>query len=433
MPTFDRNDKPTRTVALAARRASRELATASREQKDTALTTMADLMAEHTTAILQANKQDLETAVENGIEENLIARLRFGEQKILARQTSLRKIAALSDPVGQEIAKDTRPSGLHVSRVRVPLGAILMVYEARPHVTVNAGAFCLKSGNAAILRGGSEAKECNTLLGQLWQDSLVKAELPADAIQVVSGSHSEIRELLEMEDCIDLVIPRGGKKLIRAVAEHSKIPVIKHYEGICHVYLDEIGNRNDLEKTINIVLDSKCLMPEVCNAAETLLVSRPATEHLPQLLQSLRRSGVSLRGCDETRRIDSQVEPAAKEDWSTEYLDMILSVRIVGGIDEAISHINQYGSHHTDTIVTGSKDHAERFVAKVDSGVVLVNASTMFCDGESLGMGAEIGISTDKLHARGPMGLEELTSYKFVIRGEGHVMGPWSEKQPAAE
>lgn len=413
------------SIAMAAHRASQVLASAPREQKDMALHGMAHNLAVQTGAIREANQEDIETAISNGLPEKMVARLRFGEQKILARQRSLLKIAELPDPVGLKIREETRPTGLNVSRVRVPLGVILMVYEARPHVTVNAGAFCLKSGNAAILRGGSEAKCCNTLLGQLWQESLVEAGLPKDAVQVVSGSHEDVRQLLELDQYIDLVIPRGGKQLIRTVAEHSKIPVIKHYEGICHVYLDEIG---DLGCAANIVLDSKCLMPEVCNAAETLLVSRNASVRLRELLEPIRHCGVALKGCEETCRIDDRVAPATEQDWSTEYLDMILSVRIVDGVEEAIQHINKFGSHHTDTIVTGDVAHAKRFVAGVDSGVVLVNASTMFCDGESLGMGAEIGISTDKLHARGPMGLEELTSYKFVIEGTGHVMGPWSDE-----
>ena len=412
-------------IAERAHCASRESVSAPRQQKDMALHVMAHNLAVHTEAILEANQQDIESAVSEGLPENMVARLRFGVQKILARQRSLQKIAELPDPIGRKIREETRPGGLHVARVRVPLGVILMVYEARPHVTINAGAFCLKSGNAAILRGGSEAKHCNQLLGQLWQESLVEAGLPRDAVQITSGSHETVRELLQLDELINLVIPRGGKALIRSVAEHSKIPVIKHYEGICHVYLDEIGN---LKTAANIVLDSKCLMPEVCNAAETLLVSREASSQLRELLDPIRHCGVNLKGCEEACRIDDRIAPATEEDWRTEYLDMILSVRIVDGVEEAIEHINQYGSHHTDAIVTGSEGHAKRFVSEVDSGVVLVNASTMFCDGESLGMGAEIGISTDKLHARGPMGLEELTSYKFVIEGDGHVMGPWSDK-----
>lgn len=425
MPRLEDIPTEPRTIAETARRVSGVLASAPRRQKDAALLAMADRLANRTRDILEANQRDLDAAIAAGLPANTIDRLRFSEKKILARQQGLLKIAELPDPIGQTIRSETRPAGFQVDRVRVPLGVVLMVYEARPHVTVNAGAFCLKSGNAAILRGGSEAKHCNALLGDLWRQSLAEAGLPEEAVQVVSGSHAQIRELLQLDEYVDLVIPRGGKGLIRAVADHSRIPVIKHFEGICHAYLDEPA---DLESAVNIVLDSKCLMPEVCNALETLLVSRATAGHLPVVLDALRRRGVSLRGCEATRRIDPDVEPATEEDWRTEYLDMVLSVRVVEGVDEAIEHINRFGSHHTDTIVTADADRAARFVERVDSAVVLVNASTMFCDGESLGMGAEIGISTDKIHARGPMGLEELTSYKFVIRGRGNVMGSWAHQ-----
>jgi glutamate-5-semialdehyde dehydrogenase len=408
-------------VAQNARRASSALASATREQKDAALLAMVGKLADRTGEILGANQEDLNAAQADGLPTKLVQRLRFGEEKIFARQRSLEKIADLPDPVGEVFSSEKRPSGLEVTRVRVPLGVVLMVYEARPHVTVNAGAFCLKSGNAAILRGGSEAKRCNELLGRLWRESLVEAGLPADAIQVVAGSHEQIHELLELDEYIDLVIPRGGKGLIRAVAEQSRIPVIKHYEGVCHVYLDE---GCDLATGLEIAVDSKCLMPEVCNAAETLLVSKAMAGELPRIVEALRTRGVAIRGCGQTQAAAGDVEPATEEDWRTEYLDLIISVRVVADVEEAIEHVNRYGSHHTDAIVTNSEDRARRFCERVDSAVVLVNASTMFCDGESLGMGAEIGISTDKLHARGPMGLRELTSYKFVIRGHGHAMGP---------
>jgi glutamate-5-semialdehyde dehydrogenase len=307
-----------------------------------------------------------------------------------------------------------------VSRLRVPLGVILMIYEARPHVTVNAGAFCLKAGNAAILRGGSEAMRCNALLEDLWSASLAEGGLPQEGIQVISGSHEEVNTLLHQEEYIDLVIPRGGKGLIKAVSRTSRIPVIKHFAGICHVYLDQ---GTDVRRGIEVALDSKCLMPEVCNAMETLLVSKALWEQVPNIVSAFRQCDVRVKGCDRTRAAVPDVEPATEEDWRTEYLDTMVSVRLVEDVDEAIGHINEYGSHHTDAIVTDSESRARKFVEEVDSGVVLVNASTMFCDGESLGMGAEIGISTDKLHARGPMGLEELTSYKHVIRGAGHIMG----------
>lgn len=430
MASDDSSRRHAVSVAESARRVSEVLASASREQKDMAIRAMARNLARRKGAVLEANRRDLESATAAGISEKMVARLRFSDQKIESRRASLEQIAELPDPVGQVIRREVRPGGLRVSRVRVPLGVVLMVYEARPHVTVNAGSFCLKSGNAAILRGGSEAKHCNAVLGNLWRESLAAAGLPEEAVQVISGSHDEVRELLELEEYINLVIPRGGKGLIRSVAEHSKIPVIKHYEGVCHVYLDEI---DDLEAAVNIVLDSKCLMPEVCNAAETLLVSRRASGRLADVLKLLRDCGVTVRGCEETRRLDERIEAATEEDWRTEYLDLVLSVRVVEDVEEAVEHINRYGSHHTDTIVTRDASRAEQFTSKVDSGVVLVNASTMFCDGQSLGMGAEIGISTDKLHARGPMGLEELTSYKFIIEGEGQTMGAWSKQTAPVE
>jgi len=410
-------------IAQKARAASSALALAARPEKDRALLAMVGRLNDHRRDVLEANQQDLDDAVAAGLPTKVVQRLRFGEEKIIARQRSLQKIAELPDPVGQVFHSERRANGLEVARVRVPLGVVLMVYEARPHVTVNAGAFCVKSGNAAILRGGSEARRCNGLLGRLWQESLAEAGLPADAVQVVAGSHEQIHELLELDEHIDLVIPRGGKGLIRAVAEQSRIPVIKHYEGICHVFLDE---GCDVAAGLEIAIDSKCLMPEVCNAAETLLVSNALVGDLPRIVETLGKHGVTVRGCEQTRAAVPHVEPATEEDWRTEYLDLIFSIRVVADVDEAIEHVNRYGSHHTDAIVTSSEARATRFVDRVDSAVVLVNASTMFCDGESLGMGAEIGISTDKLHARGPMGLTELTSYKFVIRGESHAMGRWT-------
>ncbi len=408
-------------VAQAARDAFQVLAIAPTERKNAALQAMADRLEQGRDEVIAANEADLAAAREGGVAENLVKRLRFGRQKIDGRVRSLRKIAALPDPVGQTLRAERRPNGLEVARVRVPLGVVLNIFEARPHVTVNAGAFCLKAGNAAILRGGSEARQCNALLGQFWRDALAEAGLPPDAVQVVGGSHEMVHELLSLERWIDLVIPRGGKGLVEAVARQSRIPVIKHFEGVCHVYLDE---HFDLAEAIDVVLDSKCLMPEVCNAMETLLISEAAAEHLPAVVEAFRREGVAVRGCPRTREAVADVDPAADDDWRTEYLDLIVSIRVVPGVEEAIDHINRLGSHHTDVIVTGRLPAAERFTERVDSGVVLVNASTMFCDGESLGMGAEIGISTDRLHARGPMGLEELTTYKFVIRGRGHIMGP---------
>jgi glutamate-5-semialdehyde dehydrogenase len=407
-------------IACIAREASAVIATAKTKQKDSVLDIMADKLASRKQDILSANKADVEEAKLNGIAGHLINRLHFYEEKINSRIRCLHKIKALRDPVGQFYRKELRPNGLEVARVRVPLGVILMIYESRPHVTINAGAFCLKSGNAVILRGGSEAKRCNALLGKLWQESLKEANLPPEAIQVVSASHEEVDKLLQLDDYIDLVIPRGGRNLIKTVKDKSRIPVIKHFAGVCHVYLDK---GSDIARGINIALDSKCLMPEVCNAMETLLVSQEVLSELPKIISAFRKCGVTVKGCEKIKATVPDVESATEKDWETEYLDMVVSIRVVKNVEEAIEHINRYGSHHTDSIVTNNKRRAGEFARRVDSAVVLVNASTMFCDGESLGMGAEIGISTDKLHARGPMGLEELTSYKFVIVGDGHTMG----------
>jgi glutamate-5-semialdehyde dehydrogenase len=384
---------------------------------------MAALLNERCGEVITANEQDLEQARGAGIEGSLLDRLGFSKSKIQSRITSLNKIAALPDPIGQCFDQQRRPNGLVVSRMRVPLGVIFMIYEARPHVTVNGGAFSLKAGNAVICKGGSEAQRCNTLLGQLWTEALETAGLPGDAVQVVSLSHEAVDELLGMQEKIALVIPRGGKELIRAVSERSRIPVIKHFEGVCHVY---VGDRADTDKALKIVLDSKLLMPAVCNAAETVLIDESMRPWAPFLLKALIDNGIEVRGCPLLCQDIPEIRPAQEEDWYTEYLDTIYSVRIVEGLDAAMAHIAQYGSGHTDSIVTENYSHAMRFVREVDSSVVLVNASTMFCDGESLGMGAEIGISTDKLHARGPMGLNELTSYKHVIWGEGQIMGATS-------
>lgn len=381
---------------------------------------MAALLDERCGEVIAANEQDLEQARQAGLTGSLLDRLTFGKGKVQSRITSLNKIAALPDPIGQCFEQQRRPDGLVVSRMRVPLGVIFMIYEARPHVTINAGAFSLKAGNAIICKGGSEAQHCNALLGHLWVEALESAGLPTDAVQVVSLSHEEVDDLLKLQDRIALVIPRGGKELIRAVTERSRIPVIKHFEGVCHVY---VGDRADTDKALKIVLDSKLLMPAVCNAAETVLIDASMRFWAPMLVSALIDHGIEVRGCPLVCQDVPEVQPAQEEDWYTEYLDTIYSVRIVEGLKEAIAHIARYGSSHTDSIITENYSHAMRFVREVDSSVVLVNASTMFCDGESLGMGAEIGISTDKLHARGPMGLNELTSYKHVIWGEGHIMG----------
>ncbi|MFW5858724.1 MAG: glutamate-5-semialdehyde dehydrogenase [Planctomycetota bacterium] len=408
-------------VADAARAAAAVVASATTTTKNAALARMAELLDERRADIVAANAADRAAAEERGIEQNLLDRLSFDGARIDSRIASLETIVGLPDPVGSATAAWRCANGMDAARVRVPLGVILMVFEARPHVTVNAGAFCLKAGNACILRGGFEARRCNALLGELWATALAAAGLPREAIQVVSGTHAEVGELLQFDSHIDLVIPRGGPGLIRAVAEQSRIPVIKHFNGVCHVYLD---SGIDLDRGLDIALDGKCLMPQVCNATESVLVHRDHAPQLPRIVAAFRDNGVTVRGCPAVCAAVGDVEAASEEDWSTEYLDLTVSLRVVDDVDAAADHINTYGSHHTDSIVTDSEPRARRFTQVVDSSVVLTNASTMYCDGASLGMGAEIGISTDRLHARGPMGLADLTTTKYVIRGDHHVMGP---------
>ena len=407
-------------IATRARKAFDAVSTADTEAKDSVLRRMATMLEHRAAQVVEANERDLEAARDKGVRGALLERLVFDKKKVLSRVVSLIKIATLPDPVGQIRGLTRLPNDLMAGRMRVPLGVIFMVYEARPHVTVNGGAFALKAGNPIILRGGSEAVECNTLIGSFWREALESEGLPPDAVQVVTFGHEGVAEMLTRNDLIDLVVPRGGKDLVRTVAEQSRIPVLKHYDGVCHVYVD---HHADTTKALDIILDSKLLMPAVCNAVETVLLDAPLTPWLPLLLGALREKGVEVRGCPVVQQADETVKPATDADWRTEYLDTILSIRVVDGLGGAIDHIGRYGSGHTDAIVTENYSHAQRFLREVDSSVVLVNASTMFCDGESLGMGAEIGISTDRLHARGPVGLEDLTTYKHVILGDGQTMG----------
>ncbi len=405
-------------LCINAKDAARAISVAPTEIKNNAILKIGERLHRERESIKSANERDLERARKSGLDRVLVERLRFGDSKIDGRIRSLRTIAELPDPIGQYDDFVQRPSGLRVGRMRIPLGVILMIYEARPHVTVNAAAFCIKSGNAVILKGGSEVLETNKILGKIITDALKEFDLPVNAVQVISTSdRSVVQELLKQNDYIDLVIPRGGEKLIQYVNETSRIPVIKHFKGVCHCYVEKSA---DVNTALDIVMDSKMLMPEVCNALETVLVQRTAAkEFLPVLKREADTVNLKLRGCKETRSI-IDTDEATEEDWYTEYLDTILSVKVVENVDEAIDHIEKYGSGHTDTIVTENIKNADRFVSAVDSSVVLVNASTMYNDGEEIGLGAEIGISTEKLHARGPMGLKELTSYKFVIRGNGH-------------
>lgn len=407
----------------AAREAQFALAGVAPMHLSHAVALMARSLRERADEIVEANHEDLSAAEQRGLKPQLVARLAFLSEKIERRAQVLEEIAGLPSPVGSVEALRTLDNGLQAGKLRCPIGVIAMIYEARPHVTLNAGALCLRSKNAAILKGGSEVSHTNGILGQLWQAALRAADLPEEAVQVVTAPGREVVSgLLSAEEHVDLVIPRGGKELIQAVTREARLPVLKHFEGNCHVFVDAGA---DLQKAVAVCVDGKTLMPEVCNATEKVLVSEElAPAFLPGLAEAMKSHGVEMRGCERTREILPDFVPATEEDWKTEYLDLILAVKVVAGPEEAIAHINRYGSHHTEAIVSPSESTIRRFFTEVDSAVLLSNASTMFCDGNTLGMGAEIGISTDKLHARGPMGMEELTTYKWVILGDGHTMGP---------
>jgi glutamate-5-semialdehyde dehydrogenase len=370
--------------------------------------------------MLEANRRDLAKASEQGVGPAALDRLTLTAGRLLAAATALGEIAALPDPIGRVRDSSVRPNGLHVLKVGVPLGVILFIYEARPNVTVDAGALCIKSGNGVILRGGKEASYSNSVLTALLQECLAKSGLPADAIQLVEiADRAAVGHLLRLNSYIDLVIPRGGEELIRRVADEARMPVLKHYKGNCHVYVDAAA---ELDMAERIVVNAKCQRPGVCNAAESLLVHRNVAERfLPRVSVALRQRGVELRGCPETCRLIPEAAPATEQDYAAEYLDLVLSIKVVDGLEEAIEHINRYGSQHTDAIITHDLTAARRFTNAVDSAAVLVNASTRFHDGYEFGLGAEIGISTDKVHARGPCGLEELTSYKYIVYGDGQV------------
>jgi glutamate-5-semialdehyde dehydrogenase len=403
-----------------ARQASIVLARLSTEVKNKALVAMADALVENQALIIRENERDLGKARELGLSLAMIDRLTLNEAAIGGIARGLAEVAALPDPVGKITSMWRRPNGLVVGRMRIPLGVIGIIYESRPNVTADAAALCLKSGNAVILRGGSEAIHSNLIIVRVLQGVLRDLSLPETAIQIVPITDREaVYEMLQLEESIDVIIPRGGEDLIRAVVRDSRIPVIKHYKGVCHVFVDEGA---DLDMAVRICVNAKTQRPGVCNAMETLLVHEAvAGEFLPVVAGPFRKAGVVLRGCERTRAILPDVETATEEDWYREYLDLILAVRVARDLDEAIAHIGQYGSLHTEAIVTESYERAQRFLAEVNSSVVLVNASTRFSDGFELGLGAEIGISTTKLHAFGPMGLEELTTTKFIIYGNGQV------------
>jgi glutamate-5-semialdehyde dehydrogenase len=403
-----------------ARRASALLARTSTEVRNRALTAMAKALVENADRLIRENEKDLARAKECGLSTAMIDRLTLTEKTVAGIARGLEEVAALPDPVGKVTSMWRRPNGLLVGRMRIPLGVVGIIYESRPNVTADAAALCLKSGNAVILRGGSEAIHSNLAIARILQDVLKDLALPETAIQVVPITDREaVYEMLQLEEFIDVIIPRGGEELIRAVVKDSKIPVIKHYKGVCHVFVDEDA---DLDMAVRIVMNAKTQRPGVCNAMETLLVHEAvAGTFLPLAAEKLRAAGVAIRGCEKTLKILPDAEAASEEDWYREYLDLILAVRVVGGFDEAVAHIEKYGSLHTEAIVTENYSRAQRFLQEVNSSTVMVNASTRFSDGFELGLGAEIGISTTKLHAFGPMGLEELTTTKFIIYGNGQV------------
>jgi len=403
-----------------ARAAARHLAAAGTRAKDAALAAMADALGSQAKTILAANAADSSDAKKAGLSAAMIDRLALSAAGIEKMAQQVREIADLRDPVGETIEGYVRPNGLRIERVRVPIGVILVIYESRPNVTSDVAALCLKSGNAVILRGGKESLRTNLAIHRAIADAVKSQGLPADAVQMVESPDRDLLAALLREDrLIDLVVPRGGEGLIRAVAEQSRIPVIKHYKGVCHVYVDDLA---DLAMAAEICFNAKVQRPGVSNAMETMLVHKNvAARFLPRICKRLAKAGVELRGCERTRAVWPDAKPAAEEDWYAEYLDLILAVRVVDDIEQAIEHIAQYGSAHTDAIVSEDVRRIRQFVRDVDSSSVMVNTSTRFSDGGEYGLGAEVGISTDKLHARGPMGLRDLTTYKWVVTGSGQL------------
>jgi len=407
-------------MAKEARAASMEIARCPSSKKNEVLLKIANKIEARATYIQEENQKDLVLAKEMGLSDAMIDRLTVIDETVSSMANGLREVSRLDDPVGSKSKSLLRPNGLEVLRMRIPLGVIGIIYESRPNVTIDAAGLCLKAGNAVILRGGSEALHSNQALAGIISRALVETGLPAKAVQVVPIRDREaVKVLLSQEEFIDLIIPRGGEGLIRFVVENSTIPVLKHYKGVCHVYIDDGA---DLEMAQNICFNAKVQRPGVCNSMETMLVHRSISrEFLTKMAERFIKAGVEIRGCPETCRILPDARKADPADWPEEYLDLILAVKIVKDMDQAISHIARYGSSHTEAIVTGDYKRARRFVRDVDSSVVLVNASTRFNDGGELGLGAEIGISTSKLHAFGPMGVEELTTTKFVVFGEGQI------------
>jgi glutamate-5-semialdehyde dehydrogenase len=410
-----------RQIAQSAREASHQLGRISSAVKNNVLLQMADELVKNTDHLIAANTRDVAHAKKSAVvSKAMIERLTLTESIIEGMAQGLCEVAALPDPVGKITSMWRRPNGLLVGRMRIPLGVIGIIYESRPNVTADAAALCLKSGNAVILRGGSEAIHSNLAIASILRRVLGRNSLPEAAISIIPVTDRKaVNEMLQLEEYIDLIIPRGGEELIRTVVAQSKIPVIKHYKGVCHIFVDA---RADLDMAVSICLNAKVQRPGVCNAMETLLVHRDiARKFLPLVARHLKKANVVLKGCAQTMKILKDIEAAAEEDWYAEYLDLILAIRIVENIDEAIEHIEKYGSLHTESIITTDYANSQRFLNEVNSSTVLVNASTRFSDGFELGLGAEIGISTTKLHAFGPMGLEELTTSKFIIYGNGQV------------
>ena len=407
-------------ICMQAKAAAHAFALVNSDEKNAALDRMAVELEKSNVAILESNGLDLEIGASAGLSAAMLDRLSISEERFCAMVQGLRDLVKLEDPVGQEISRKQRPNGLDIAKVRVPIGVIGIIYESRPNVTADAAGLCVKTSNAVILRGGKEAMHSNRAIAKALIAGADAAGLPKDTVQLVQTSdRAAVKQLVQMEEYIDVIIPRGGEGLIRAVSEMSRVPVLKHYKGVCHVYIDKSA---DAQMAESIIVNAKCQRPGVCNAAETLLVHREVASHmLPNIAAALTTHGVELRGDTTARSLVEGITAADESDWGAEYLALILAVRVVDSIEEAIRHINRYGSRHTDAIVATDAAAQEAFAAQVDSAVVAINASTRFNDGAEFGLGAEMGISTDKLHARGPVGPEELTTYKYVLRGEGQI------------
>ncbi len=407
-------------MGLRARDAAQQLARLPARRKNAILMAMADEIEQSAAAIKAANAVDVENGRQAGLSDAMLDRLVLTDERISSMARGLRSVAALKDPVGTRISRWIRPNGLEIVKQRVPIGVIGIVYESRPNVTADTSALCLKTANAVILRGGKEALASNLAIAAALKAGGMRKGMPEFAIQMIDFTEREaVRELVQMEGKVDLIIPRGGEALIRAVTEQARVPVIKHYKGVCHVYVDESA---DLEMALSVTENAKCQRPGVCNAIEALLVHEAvAPVFLPELAQKLEQRGVKIKGCANTLKILPKIEAATEADWPNEWLDLVLSIKTVASVEEAVDHINTYGSHHSDAIIAENEQAQKRFVQDVDSSTVYINASTRFTDGGEFGMGAEIGISTDKLHARGPMGLEELTTYKYIVAGKGQI------------